>query len=808
MWSLFRLLDDGCRVEVLDVGASLASTAPYQKLVETGRARVTGFEPNEAEYERLRSSYGLTHRFYPLFVGDGKEATFHETNNPFTGSLYAPNTPLLEKFHALASLVTPVAEHRVATTCLDDIADLGDIDFIKIDVQGAELDVLRNGQRTLQGVLAIQTEVNFLEQYHGQAMFSDLDAFLRANGFQFHCVLGYGWRPFLPLLNPRAGVKAFNQQVWADAVYVRDWMQLDRLSAEKLEKYAGIMHDLLNSFDLAHVALVEADRRTGRSLAQEYRRRLVRDGLAIVDQPSSGDAAGSLAGKDSKAGSGTSSPISATVPAENPDNSLVLETESGLCVSVPASLTCISTYVLLEQERWFEKEVDFVVRYLADGMTAIDIGANVGLYSLAMAKAVGPTGRVCAYEPGTVNRQHLERSIELNKVANIELSAAALSDREKSGWLRIAGSGELNSIVEADEDGAEYVEISSLDVQTRRFGWTGMDFIKIDAEGQEARIVAGGREFFHSFSPVVMYEIKHGATHNNALRWTFEALGYETYRLIGDGSLLVRLGDDEQLDTFELNLFAIKPDRARELARRGLLVFAPAEISLSPAERDAVLKKMFDLPYAQTFGISADDIDACPFGEGLTAYATWLFLDPAIPERRYAALRKAFQLLRDYSNAQLNPAALSTLGRIAQDIGYRGVAVAALGELMAMRDTGIDQPFFPAARRFEQMRPDGHEDRWFIAAASEQIELVGAYSSMLKGDDLHSQVTQIARLRLLCGEPWSSVAMLRRAILMGVEQGIPRRDIASWHAQLLAQQTRNLHVWGAYGNGMDPLFEG
>jgi hypothetical protein len=190
-------------------------------------------------------------------------------------------------------------------------------------------------------------------------------------------------------------------------------------------------------------------------------------------------------------------------------------------------------------------------------------------------------------------------------------------------------------------------------------------------KAREARIVAGGREFFHSFSPVVMYEIKHGATHNNALRWTFEALGYETYRLIGDGSLLVRLGDDEQLDTFELNLFAIKPDRARELARRGLLVFAPAEISLSPAERDAVLKKMFDLPYAQTFGISADDIDACPFGEGLTAYATWLFLDPAIPERRYAALRKAFQLLRDYSNAQLNPAALSTLG--AHCPGYRAI---------------------------------------------------------------------------------------------------------------------------------------
>jgi len=61
---------------------------------------------------------------------------------------------------------------------------------------------------------------------------------------------------------------------------------------------------------------------------------------------------------------------------------------------VPAKLSAITSYVLLEQEEWFEKEIHFLRRFLKPGMTAIDIGANLGVYSLPMASLVGPDGRV------------------------------------------------------------------------------------------------------------------------------------------------------------------------------------------------------------------------------------------------------------------------------------------------------------------------------------------------------------------------------------------------------------------------------
>jgi FkbM family methyltransferase len=785
---LFRFFDDECIVNVLDVGASMGDVVSYQRLVDAGRARVTGFEPDEASCQRLRSTYGASHRFFPLFLGDGREATFYETNNSYTGSLFEPNTPLLGKFWELESLTRLVAEHRVATTRLDDVADLGEVDFIKIDVQGAELAIFSNARKALNQALAIQTEVSFVESYKNQSMFSDVDAFLRAHGFQYHRILGFGSRPFLPLLNPNRQMRDFNQHIWADAFYVKDWMHLENFSDGQLKKYAGILHDVLRSFDLAHLALAELDRRTGQTMADAYRRRLVRDGEAI-----------SVHGPERTPRPNSSREVqAATVPAESANavavpktaasDSLVLETGDGIAVSVPATLDCITTYVLLEQEHWFEKETPFVARYLTEGMTAIDIGANLGVYSLPMAKAVGPGGRVYAYEPGSANRRHLEASAALNCLASLQILPLALSDRPRQGWLRLANSGELNSIVNSANAGTECVEISSLDAQAQQLGWTkSVDFIKIDAEGQEAKIVAGGRDFFHRFSPVVLYEIRHTSSNNETLRWMFEALGYGAYRLSGDGSFLVPVGADEPPDEFEPNMFAIKPDRVKEIAARGLLAPAAREFVLTDEERSRVVAGISSQAYSQAFGISLADIDDCPFVEGLTAYGAFLFLDGLGLERRYSALAQALSRLERYCAESPSPAALSTLVRVAIDSGSCAKAVSALRKIVAAQHVEIDQPFFPAAPRFDSIRPQGDEAAWFMAAVLEQLEILEEHSSMFADN--------LSRLSWLCAEPTVSDAMLRRLILVADRLGTPRREVGKWLARLQARQTRNLHVW-------------
>ena len=89
---------------------------------------------------------------------------------------------------------------------------------------------------------------------------------------------------------------------------------------------------------------------------------------------------------------------------------LSLRMVDGTQIVVPCSLESITTYVILEQEKWLEKETAFVVRWLRPGMTVIDIGANLGVYSLPMARLVGPEGQVFAYEPATETRRLLALS--------------------------------------------------------------------------------------------------------------------------------------------------------------------------------------------------------------------------------------------------------------------------------------------------------------------------------------------------------------------------------------------------------------
>lgn len=274
MWSLLELLPNNFQIDILDVGAALNDKPPYQALVDAGRARIMGFEPNVVECERLNRAYGEPHRFFPYFIGDGKPGTFHETNWTLTGSLYEPNTPLLEKFQNLAELVTPVARHAVNTTRLDDITEIYNVDFIKIDVQGSELTIFQNAPRTLSGTLLIQAEVEFVELYKGQPMFADVDTFLRGAGFQFHAFDGFGSRTFKPLIvsgNLNAGIR---QALWSDALYVRDWMKLEQLGVTKLQKYAVLAHDLLQSYDLAHLVLAALDQKTGADYAARYLERL------------------------------------------------------------------------------------------------------------------------------------------------------------------------------------------------------------------------------------------------------------------------------------------------------------------------------------------------------------------------------------------------------------------------------------------------------------------------------------------------------------------------------------------------------
>jgi FkbM family methyltransferase len=274
-WSLLDFFPDPILISILDVGAALLDQPPYQGLIDAKRCRVVGFEPNSVECQRLNQIYGAPHRFFPYFIGDGKPGTFYETSWAPTCSLFEPNTPLLQCFPSIEAVVRPVAQHAVETVRLDDFDSITDIDYIKIDIQGGELAVFQNATRLLQSVTIIQTEVNFVELYKNQPLFSDVDQFLRSQGFQLHRFDSIHSRAFGPIVVNNNRNQGLGQVLWTDAIYVKDWLRFDALTPDKLKKLAILLHDISRSCDLVHLVLQAYDRKVGSAIAADYLARLV-----------------------------------------------------------------------------------------------------------------------------------------------------------------------------------------------------------------------------------------------------------------------------------------------------------------------------------------------------------------------------------------------------------------------------------------------------------------------------------------------------------------------------------------------------
>ena len=103
---------------------------------------------------------------------------------------------------------------------------------------------------------AIHTEVEFVEMYVDQPLFADVDTFLRGVGYQFHTLLGVGTRCFKPLIVNGDKNRGMRQFLWADVLYVKDFMRFDQIPIEKLKKLAVLLHDLYRSYDLFRYRLV------------------------------------------------------------------------------------------------------------------------------------------------------------------------------------------------------------------------------------------------------------------------------------------------------------------------------------------------------------------------------------------------------------------------------------------------------------------------------------------------------------------------------------------------------------------------
>jgi FkbM family methyltransferase len=468
---------------------------------------------------------------------------------------------------------------------------------------------------------------------------------------------------------------------------------------------------------------------------------------------------------------------------------LILRLKSGVSLAVPASLDSITTYVFLEQEEWFEKEPEFLRRWLRPGMTVVDIGANLGVYSLAAARCVGPHGHVFAYEPASEPRGLLERSRDINRADNLHVIAAAASDSEREGRLVLGASSELNTLEGSGP--SESIHITSLDAEDRARGWSAVDFVKIDAEGEEERILEGGSTFFDRHSPLVMFEIKAGDSVNETLRSAFVQRGYGVYRLVPGGPVLVPDEPGTPLDPFELNLFAAKPDRAAALASDGWLIDSLPNWAPRAADRDRAIEMLIGQPYAPAFArvfAHSAEMDS-DYRDALAGYAAWRSPDLPMAER-CGALNFACGTLFAVCRNAPTLARLSSLARASWDAGQRLVCTIALksfAELFAAGEMNLSEPFWPACARMDGLFPGEKSAQWLLVSAFEQFERASRYSSQFGAP--------VFDLDWLCTQPFVAAEMERRRILMRVQAG-ERAEVPA-RLCVAADDHLNADVWRA-----------
>lgn len=263
-------------VTIIDIGASISKKGNYLETVsQHPKVRTIGFEANEALCVERQQHAPEKDKFYPYFIGDGQKRTFYEYYNPENSSLFKPNTELIHKFQDLGRIKT-INEYEVETTRLDDVG-IDDADFIKLDIQGAELMALQNGRELYKKATLLDVEVEFLPIYQDQPLYGDIEKELGNNDFHLMKFNEIFSRQLAPCFLQNDYQHGGGIYLWANsAFFMRDLTSLATLPDNKLLKMAFLIDAIWNHMDVPMHILSIIDSRNGTNFLQGYMRSINR----------------------------------------------------------------------------------------------------------------------------------------------------------------------------------------------------------------------------------------------------------------------------------------------------------------------------------------------------------------------------------------------------------------------------------------------------------------------------------------------------------------------------------------------------
>lgn len=205
-----------------------------------------GFEPDKDEFKKLKSKENEQYFPYALYSKNGKR-DLYIMKSPDWSSFCKPIEENTSQFRGIAecNIISKICE--VETKTLDSLTD--DIDFIKIDTEGSEAEILKGADSLMTNkAIGAEIEIFFYPLREGQATFGEIHKFMLDRGFQL-----------FTLTRNKYTRKGFNnvfltegQLIWGDAMYLKDYRKIE--NNNKLYKLYGLALSL-GYYDYAYAML-------------------------------------------------------------------------------------------------------------------------------------------------------------------------------------------------------------------------------------------------------------------------------------------------------------------------------------------------------------------------------------------------------------------------------------------------------------------------------------------------------------------------------------------------------------------------
>ena len=183
-----------------------------------------------------------------------------------------------------------------------------------------------------------------------------------------------------------------------------------------------------------------------------------------------------------------------------------------------------------------------VLASLHPGSAAIDVGASLGEWTVPLARAVGPNGRVLAVEPVLRSAAALEATLTANSLRQAQVARCAVGDHEGSAEIAVpivtsarSDTGTARIGVVGPGHQTLSVCVRTLDSLAGEFGLDRVDLIKVDVEGHERRVLDGAASILERFRPTLVIETGHEADGDRpAIRDRLCGLGYRMLGILLD----------------------------------------------------------------------------------------------------------------------------------------------------------------------------------------------------------------------------------------------------------------------------------